>query len=285
MVGRFIAQAEQVSITTYTADFAKAGLYTQRYATASAQLMRLLGRNRALGVGTRYEYGRFQPEITAQLQLDGHIHLLNNYLTFEENTLNAVSYPTRDRRTEVELGVVYRQRPSFRLLSDTTLLGTENSPLFSFQPYGHYKLNLEQFLPLAPRATLLLQAQAGLNWRYRQAIANDFVVGGLSTVLRNQITFAGLPETGVYTNSAVAALVGYRYGLSPKVSVTAKANALYHSFLRENFNSQPAKLIYGGTLTLGINSLLCPIDASLMYSNVSKRIIPYFNIGIPFGYR
>ena len=89
----------------------------------------------------------------------------------------------------------------------------------------------------------------------------------------------------MYTSSAVAALVGYRYALSPKLSVTGKANALYHSFLRGNYNAQSDQLIYGGALTLGINSLLGPIDASRMYSNLSKRLLPYFNIGIPFGYR
>jgi NTE family protein len=285
VVGRFLAQGERVSITTYSPSFAKAGLYTQSYVLANIEVLRLLGRNRGLGLGTRYEYGRFSPEITARLQLDGSIQLLNSYLFFEENTLNAVAYPTRGRRLYAEAGVVYSQRPSFKVLNDTTVIGTEQSPDFSFKPYGHYRLNLEQFLPLSKRATLLLQAQAGLNWRYRQSIANDFVVGGLNNVIRNQLTFAGLPEAGLYTNSAVALLAGYQYAVGPRLFVTTKANVMYHSFLRENLNTQPAKVLVGGSLTLGINSLLGPIDASLMCSTVSKKILPYFNIGIPFGYR
>lgn len=285
VVARFLAQGERVSITTYSTKFDKAGLYTQSYVLADAEVLRLLGRNRGLGLGTRYEYGRFSPEITARLQLNGSIHQLNSYLFFEENTLNAVAYPTQGRRLNAEVGVVYSQSPSFRVLNDTTVIGTEQSPQFSFKPYGHYRLNVEQFLPLSKRATLLLQAQAGINWRYQQSIANDFVVGGLSNVIRNQLTFAGLPEAGIYTSSAVALLVGYQYAVGSRLFLTAKANTMYHSFLRENLNAQPAKLIGGGSLTLGINSLLGPIDASLMYSSVSKKVLPYFNIGIPFGYR
>ena len=285
LVGRLLAQGERVSITTYSTSFRKAGLYTQNYVLANAQLLRLLDRNRAVGLGTRYEYGRFTPEITSRLQLDGRISLLNSDLFYEENTLNAVAYPTHGRKVEVEYGWVYQQRPSFKLLSDTTIIGTEQSTAFSFQPYEHSRLNVEQYLLLNKRATLQVQVQAGVNRRYRQAIANDFVVGGLNGVLRNQLTFAGLPETGIYTGSAVAGLVGYQYAVSPKVFLTAKANALYYDFIANEARPQSARLAYGGALSLGLNSFLGPIDVSLMYSNVAKKLLPYFNVGFPFGYR
>lgn len=285
VAARLVAQAEQVSITTYGASFVKAGLYTQRYVLANAQLFRLLSRNQGLGLGTRYEYGRFRPEITARLQLDGSIHLLNSYLFYEENTLNAVAYPTHGRKVDAEVGVVYAQKPSFRLLSDTTVIGTEQSPGFSFRPYGHSRLNLEQYFPLSKRATLLTQAQVGLNWNYNQAIANDFVVGGLSSVVRNQLTFAGLPEAAIYTGSAVVGLLGYQYALGQRLFLTGKANVLYYDFVANNARPQSARVAYGGALTLGINTLLGPIDISLMYSGVSKKVLPYFNIGFPFGYR
>ena len=285
LVARFLAQGERVSITTYTTGFDKAGLYTQSYVTANAQLLKLLGRNRGVGLGTRYEYGRFSPEITSRLQLDGRFHLLNSYLFYEENTLNAVVYPTRGRKIEAEIGGVYRQRPDFRVLEGDVVVATDESPGFSFKPYGHSRLNLEQYLPLTKRSTLLLQAQAGINWNYQQAIANDFVVGGLSSVIRNQITFAGLPEASLFTSSSAVGLIGYQYAVTPRINLTAKANTLYHGFIDNNTNIQPSDVIWGGSLTVGINSILGPIDASLMYSDVAKKVLPYFNIGIPFGYR
>ena len=285
VVARLLAQGERVSITTYTPSFDKAGLYTQSYVLANAQLLKLLGRNRGLGLGTRYEYGRFSPEITSRLQIDGRLRLLNSYLLFEENTLNAVAYPHSGRKVEAEAGAVYGQRPDFKVLQGDVVVGTEASPNFSFRPYGRYRLNAEQYLPLNKRATLLVQLQAGVNQRYKQAIANDFVVGGISSVIRNQITFAGSPEASLFVSSAAAGLVGYQYALTPRVFLTGKANVLYHGFLDGNTNIQPAGVIYGGALTLGINSFLGPIDTSLMYSNVSKKLLPYFNIGFPFGYR
>ncbi|WP_324671990.1 patatin-like phospholipase family protein [Hymenobacter sp. GOD-10R] len=285
VVARFLAQAEQVEITTYTARFDKGGLYKQRYVLANAQLLKLINRNHGLGVGTRYEYGRFKPEITSRLQLNGRIHLLNSYLFYESNTLNAVAYPTRGRKLEVEYGYVYGQRPDYRILIDSTVVGTEQSPGLSFKPYEHSRLNFEQYTSLTKRSTLLLQAQAGINRRYRQSIANDFVIGGLSSVIRNQITFAGLPEAAIYTGSVATGLVGYQYAVGPRIFATAKFNVLYHDFINSNTKLQPAAFVYGGAITLGINSFLGPIDASLMYSNVTKKVLPYFNIGFPFGYR
>ena len=79
--------------------------------------------------------------------------------------------------------------------------------------------------------------------------------------------------------------MGYQYAVGPKLFVIAKANVLYHDFLANDARPQPARMVYGGSLTLGLNSLLGPIDVSLMYSDASKKLLPYFNIGFPFGYR
>jgi hypothetical protein len=44
-------------------------------------------------------------------------------------------------------------------------------------------------------------------------------------------------------------------------------------------------MIYGGAITLNDRSFLGPIDASLTYSDISKKLTPYFNIEIAFGYQ
>ena len=285
VLGRLIMQGEQVGITTYDTNFDKAGLYKQRYLVANGQVLRLLGRNRALGAGTRYEYGRFRPDLTSRVQLNGRINQLNSYLTYEANTLDAVAYPRRGRWFDLEAGYVYAQRPRYTVLTGDSVTVTEKSPLFSFAPYPHLRLHYEQYVPLTAHSTLLGQLQVGVNLNYHQAVTNDFVVGGLSPVIRNQVTFAGLPEASLFTGSAAVALLGYRYFLTPTISLTAKANSLHHGFVGGNARLQPAGWAHGGALTLGVNSPLGPIDASLMYSNVTRKVLPYFNIGIPFGYR
>ena len=282
---RFVAQGEQVDVTTYDARLHKTGLYSQRYGMLDAQLLKELHRNAALGLGTRYEYVRFHPEITSQLQLKGRIQLLNSYVAYEANTLDAAIYPTQGRKVEAEIGYVYMQNPHFVVFDHETVVDTHASPRFSFQPYLRARLNYEWYAPLSSRSTLITKLQGGVNFNYRQLVVNDFAVGGLTPVVRNQITFAGLPETSLLTSSAGTGLLGYRYSVAPKLHAMLTANVLYHDFIGRNINRQPVGAIYGGALTLGYRSFLGPIDISLMCSDRSNKVLTYFNIGIPFGYR
>lgn len=89
----------------------------------------------------------------------------------------------------------------------------------------------------------------------------------------------------MFTSSSAVGLISYQYAVTPRINLTAKANTLYHGFIDNNTNIQPRDVIWGGSLTVGVNSILGPIDASLMYSDVAKKVLPYFNIRIPFGYR
>ena len=81
------------------------------------------------------------------------------------------------------------------------------------------------------------------------------------------------------------ALLGYRYAVTPNIYLGAKYNTLYQGFVSSSKPLHSARWIHGGALTLGISSLLGPIDVSLMYSSASKKIVPYFNSGFPFRYR
>lgn len=281
LTGSLVLQGEQVGIDVYNSRFAQVGRYTQGYFMADAQVAQAFRRSRVVGVGTRFENLGYEPQIEAGLQPDGKLNLLNSYLFYAVNTLNTTFYPTRGHRVYGEVGYVYNQHPAV----GASLEGVPLPFSFSFQPYSHSRLSFEQYLPLTTRGTLHLHVQAGLNYQYKQAITNDFLVGGLSSVIRNQLIFAGLPDASLTTGSAAGLLLGYQYSVGRNLYATAKVNGLYHDFLGENLRLQPARVIYGTSLTLGLKTLLGPIDASVMYSDASKKLSTYFNIGIPFGYR
>lgn len=281
LTGSLLLHGEQVGINTYDARFAQVGRYTQGYFMADAQVTRTFRRSRVVGIGTRFEYLNYQPQIEAGLQPDGKLTLLNSYLFYAVNTLNTTFYPTRGRRAYGEVGYVYGQHPAVGA-------SLESVPLpfsFSFQSYSHSRFSIEQYLPLTTHGTLQLHAQVGLNYNYKQAVTNDFLVGGLSSVIRNQLTFAGLPDASLTTGSAAGLLLGYQHSVGHNLYATAKVNGLYHDFIGENLRLRPARVIYGTSLTLGLKTFLGPIDASVMYSGVSKKLLTYFNIGIPFGYQ
>lgn len=281
MYAQLLAQGEQVEITPYDPNFSKAGLYRQRYGRVELQAAKILRADLSLGLGARYEHLGYQPEVTTRLQATGRLRQVNSYAFLEANTLNGTIYPTRGIRIEAELGAIHAQHSTFRVENTET----QERLLMATKPFGHSQLNAELYHPVSRKSTFMVQVQAGVNVKSRQAFANDFFIGGLNRVLRNQITFAGLPDAGLFTGSAAVGLLGYRWTLTRNLYGVAKANVLYHDFVANNLRLQPAAVHYGGVVSLCLKSFIGPLEASLMYSDLAKKVLPYFNLGIPFGYR
>ena len=124
-----------------------------------------------------------------------------------------------------------------------------------------------------------MQLESGMNFNYKQAIMNDFVIGGLNDVIRNQVSFAGLPEASIFTASAVSLKIGYQQAITNNLFLIAKVNGLYYDFIKSNFRFDGTSRGIGYSLTGGYRTFLGPIEASLMYSDLNKKILPYFNLG------
>jgi len=76
--------------------------------------------------------------------------------------------------------------------------------------------------------------------------------------------------------------VGMRYKLYSNLYVTGKANWLYHNFIRRKNAIAGTGFLSGYSITLGYKFLLGPLELSAMYSDQSKKILPYINLGISF---
>ena len=58
---------------------------------------------------------------------------------------------------------------------------------------------------------------------------------------------------------------------------------MYNSFLREDFYDNPDKFLSGYGLTLGIESPIGPLEFTFMYSDQSKILKNYVNLGFRFS--
>ncbi len=280
---KFLIQArvnfEIIDITTYSADFSEAGLYNQASQNCDLQLLWQPEHNWSAGIGTTVSNIYYDPKITSRAQLEGGAIYLNTYLLLQYNDLNKPLYPTQGSRVFFKGGVVYNQVADFNLYYDDQVIATEDSEVFSFRPYTQIRLNYEQYFPAWDNA-FLVQLQTGMNFNYKQAMINDFVVGGLNNVIRNQVTFAGLPEASIYTSSVVSVQAGYQHELFSNLFLTGKVNMLWYDFIHNNFVlNNTTRHGLGSSLTLGYRTFLGPIEASLMYSDMNHQVLPYFNIG------
>jgi NTE family protein len=274
------ATIETIDINTYNPEFSSTGLYNQVSQNTDFQIVWQPDNNWALGIGTSLGYVAFEPKIISQIEANGNLQYMNTYLFLHHNTFNTPLYPNRGSDIYIKAGVIYNQNVNFTIYQNgDELANNDNGDILKSSAYTQLRVNFEKYFPIN-KSALFVQLQSGMNFNYKQAIMNDFVIGGLTNVIRNQITFSGLPEASIFTASAISLKVGYQQAITNNLFVIAKVNGLYYDFVTSNFrlNTIPHQGI-GYSLTGGYRTFLGPIEASLMYSDFNKRIMPYFNLG------
>lgn len=274
-------QAESLNFNTYN-NFNKDGLYKQGYFLADLHSQWALKRKYAMGLGTRFEAFHYSPQITSKFEIRGNNNLLNSYVFIKLNTLSNTVYPKYGTKIDIEGGYVFNQKPSLTYLQNGQRITNLDSLGFNFNNFIRTRLNVEHYVHLAKKYTLLAQGQAGINFNQKVNILNDYFIGGLTSVFRNQITFAGLNEGTQHSSSVASLAMGIRYQMYSSLFVTVKANALYYNFVGSDKNPGKPLFLSGYSFTLGYNFVLGPLEISAMYCDQSKQLLPYINLGIPF---
>jgi len=273
-------QFDQFRITSYNAAFKEAGLYDQNYFKLDGKFSYSTNRDLSFGFGSRFEWIHYDPSITSSLEFKGRNDFMTGYFFLRHNTLDRPVFPRKGTKIEAEADYVFEQSPHAQYFASNT---TRSDTSFSDKPYQRVLFSLDRYTPLARRYTLLTHVQAGMNFNYLRNIMNEFSIGGLTGNFHNQVTFAGLREGTFYSSSLAALLVGLRYQLFSNTFITGKANILFNNFITNNetFFTTP-DFLSGYALTFTYNFALGPLEVSAMYSDQSKRVLGYVNIGIPF---
>lgn len=277
-----LLQLEQIGFNTYNTSSIRDGVYQQLYFKAESNLSVALERRISLGIGHRFEGFSYTPSIsTNNLEVKGTNQQNNSYAFFKYNSLSNNVYPRKGIRMHLEAGRVYAADPRVNFYRN----GKEqnNDTLgFSFGAFARTTFLFDHYVPLSQRVTLIEHIQAGFNFMDKMGPLNAYYIGGLSNEFRNQILFAGLNEGTRYTSSVASFQLGVRYQMFSSIFLTGRANLLYHDIVTSNARSTRAGYLSGYSLTFGYNFLLGPLEISAMYSEQSKKVIPYVNLGIPF---
>jgi NTE family protein len=270
-------QFDQFNITTYE-NYKAAGLYDQSYLKLDGKLGFYTHRNISIDLGTRFEWIKNSPSINPTFEFLGKNNFTTSYLIVRHNSLDRPLYPTRGLKIEAEADWVYEQSPDLNY----HYAGNNPDSVISYQPYQRILFNLEGYLPLSKRNTLLTKIQTGTNFNYGQNIMNEFSIGGLTPMFHNEVTFAGLREGTFYSPSIASFGIGLRYQLFTSVYLTGKANSLFSNFISKSPFFNTPDFLSGYSLTFSYNFALGPLELSAMYCDQSRKVIGYLNIGIPF---
>ena len=273
-------QYDRFDVTTYNT-YKQDGLYRQQFLKFDARAQYSTQRNFSFGLGERYEWVYYKPAINSAFQFNGNNNFATTYAFVSHNSLDKPIYPRRGVKIDAEGAWVNSQDPNVSFFINGQR-STSDSFRIDEHPYARVVFNLDSYTPLNARTTLQLMVQSGVNFDYSKNIMNEFSIGGLTSMFRNQVTFAGLQENSLYTPAMAGFMGGIRYELFNNTFITGRANVLFNNFISRSAFFQNPNTLTGYSLTFGYNFALGPLEFSVMYCDQSRKLGTYVNIGIPF---
>jgi NTE family protein len=277
----FKAQFDRFDVTTYEQS-KQSGLYKQNLAEVSEKFHYSPTRNFTIGVGHRFEWIQYNPRISPSFEFKGR----NNFSTYlayvKYNTLDRNTFPRKGIKTEAEFASVSKQNTRINFLLNGEPPGDPDSLKVSESPYLRTWLSTEAYLPLTRNLTAFLNLQGGINFNYSRNVMNEFIIGGMTKLFRNQVTFAGLQEGSIYSPAMATVQGGLRMPLFTGAYLTGRANILFNNFISKSDFFNYEDFYSGYALTFSYNFALGPLELSVMYCDQTKKVQSYINLGIPF---
>lgn len=274
-------QFDRFDVATYE-DYKQEGLYKQSFFKVGERFQYSPSRSFSIGTGHRFEWVHYTPKISKGIELKGSNSYNTLYGFVAYNSLDRSTFPRKGVKVYSEAGRVFEQHPNVSFLSNGVPVEDPDSIAINTYPYLRTTLDVESYIPFGRRATLLLNGQGGINFNYSRNVMNEFAIGGLTKVFRNQITFAGLQEGTLYAPSVAMLQGGLRFQLFTNSFLTGKANVMFTNFIsRSEFFKNP-DFMSGYSLTYSYNFALGPLEVSTMYCDQTRTLQWYFNLGIPF---
>ncbi len=260
----------------------QSGLYKQNLFEFSEKLHYSPSRSLTFGIGHRFEWLKYNPRISAGLEARGSNSFSSLFTYIKYNTLDRVSFPRRGLKIDAELAQVMRQNARVTILYNGEPPADPDSAKIDTHSYLRAMISAQGYFPVTHRLTAFVHAQAGTNFNYSRNVMNEFIIGGMTKLFRNQVTFAGLQEGSIYTPSMATLQTGLRGQLFAGAYLTGRANILLNNFISKSDFFRYRDIYTGYGLTFSYNFALGPLDLSVMYCDQTKRVQTYINLGIPF---
>ncbi|HUQ65165.1 MAG TPA: patatin-like phospholipase family protein [Flavitalea sp.] len=274
-------QYDKIDFNTYN-NYRRDGVYGTQFFTGDGKFQFSANRKFTLGVGTRYEWVNYRPAIRSSFEIQGKNEYVTSYAFFGVNTLNRRIFPDRGIKVDGEAGYVFNQAPKVLFFKEGVPVMNPDSTTISDKNYYRAVLNAAAYMPLTSRVNFNVHFQGGINVHYDRSILNEFIIGGLTKTIRNQVMFAGLEENS-FNSSGVAALqVGLRYEMFNNLYIMGLANGLVNDFIDFNDILKKPAFFSGYSAGFAYNFALGPLEINAMYSDQTKRVRSYINLGIPF---
>ncbi|MBN2761685.1 MAG: hypothetical protein JXR41_01245, partial [Bacteroidales bacterium] len=215
----------------------------------------------AIGGGFEYEFVTLKPVVGDLLPEKESYRYYNGYLFMNLDRYDDPSYPSKGSR----LNAIYK------------LVNADDIHSVHFIHFGY-----EKAVSLHRRFTLIPSLFGGYSSADTTALIYQLYLGGM-----NRLNHKGLlPFTGLdymQVNNRIMAGIGLnlQFNIWRNNYVVFKANAGSTALIPGDLFTRGSEL-FGFGITIGNNSIIGPIELTIMASNAHHDLLSYFNIGYWF---
>lgn len=276
------AYYEAIDFPVYV-DFSLYQTLRSVYSSFDLQLQRNLNRLSYFGIGQQYINSRIKTEESPSLIYNGNNDYWYSYISYVINNANKKFAPTKGWNIKTEVGFVYGQDPEFEYSFDGSSVSSD-SLNYNYDDYVRININANHYSEINSKFSWSQNLSLAYLIANDPYIANNFLVGGVNEIIRNQVTFIGLNESEVKTGSIASAQFGLQYMLTKNAFLKGRFNAGIYDFQGkglENINTSE-NLLTGYGLTFSFNSAVGPLEFTVMHCDQDSKVRTNINIGFAF---
>jgi len=238
------------SIINYT-DFA-ARIYTRS----------IISNSYSFGIGVEYEHLLLQPKVgSAFLPDEANYNLYNLYGFIDFDTYDHLFYPTRGARFHGEYKFINNAIP---------------------KPVHYLSFKFEKAIRIGQKLVMRPGLSGGMSTADSTFPGYYFYMGGLNNADRKGLLpFVGLDLTEKISRNVSILRLDLQYNVWRQNYIAIRSNIGNASWTLKDQIADP-DLFYGAGLTLGNNSLIGPVEITIMRSNLRNELLFYLHLGYWF---
>ena len=258
--------------------------YRVGYTQFDLNYARALSNDWVISSGLTYNRNNFSPEVNAGVSYRGYVTNYFGYLATESITTNRVNFPTSGHLFYAQGGIVFGRKAQIdQTLTDGS--SQDVSAVLNNVP-NFYKLmiNYTKYNPLNKKLVLFYTLQSSFAIKSQGFIVDNFYLGGIQQLFRQQVAFAGINEQQINSTSLATGQLGIQYNFAGSLFLMGRANTGVYNFSTETkfWDSDTVDSINGFSLGLGYNIGFLPMELNAMYSPEIGKVYTHVKIGFVF---
>jgi NTE family protein len=276
-------ERQNLPLNRYDGD-QKLFVYRVGYTQFDFNYTRALTNDWTISSGIIYNRNNFSPEVNAGVSYRGYVTNYFGYLATESITTDRPNFPTSGHLFYAQGGVVFGRKAHIdQTLNDGS--SQDVSYVLNDVPnFYKFMINFTKFNPLNKKLVLFYNLHSSFAIKSQGFIVDNFYLGGIQQLFRQQVAFAGINEQQINSTSIATGQLGLQYNFAGSLFLMGRANTGVYDFSTQTkfWDSDTVDSINGFSLGLGYNLGFLPMELNAMYSPEIGKVYTHVKIGFVF---